>query len=437
MTENPIEISKEFSTVLNFLENSNKNLFITGKAGTGKSTLLRHFLKTTKKNAVVLAPTGIAAINITGQTIHSFFRFPTQILFPHIVEKLPGDAIYRKLDIIIIDEISMVRADLLDAIDLFLRRCGPQHGKPFGGIQMVFFGDLYQLPPVVVRAELEVFSKLYESPFFFKANAFKEVEIKKIELTKIYRQADPVFIDLLEAIRHNNIKKEHFDLLNARYEPFFDPNDEKDHYITLTATNNVAADTNRKRLTQLTGEIFSYDATVEGIFRPEIYPTEEFLKMKNKAQVLFIRNDPNGRWVNGSIGTVVNCGEHIIQVEISDPASGIVNLLNVERIEWKNVKYTLNKDTKKIEVKTVGKFEQFPLKLAWAITTHKSQGQTYDRVAIDFGWGAFAHGQAYVALSRCRTIEGIKLLRQIKKEDIILDRHVVEYMNFKTELDVF
>lgn len=296
-----IEFNEDFTTAFNLMENSQHSIFITGKAGAGKSTLLRYFRENTKKKVVVLAPTGIAAINVSGQTIHSFFKFPIKLMTPDVIVRLHGDPILKGLQTIIIDEVSMVRADILDAIDCVLRQFGPLRDKPFGGVQMIFFGDLYQLPPVVSSDEMEAYKTLYKSAFFFNANVFKEQKLKKIELRKIYRQKDPEFISLLESIRNNRVSDQELAKLNSLYDPFYMTKTDV-HHVTLCTTNSVAQNINQEKLARIKEKEATYEADVEGDFRKEIFPTEQFLVLKKGAKVIFIRNDPQKRWVNGTLG---------------------------------------------------------------------------------------------------------------------------------------
>lgn len=425
LEKDPLELSSDFKNALDLIENEGKHLFITGRAGTGKSTLLQLFRNTTKKKTVVLAPTGIAALNVKGQTIHSFFGFPPKPLEPHEIKKRRKRSLYKKMELLIIDEISMVRADLLDNIDRFLR-INREIPLPFGGVQVVFFGDLFQLPPVVAsEVEAMKFQFQYESPYFFSSFVISEgFPIEMLELRKVYRQDSRHFLRLLEAVRLNRIDFEDLEEFNERYLPNFQA---EDFYITLSARNATANRINNKELGQLETEEKVYLATVSGIFKETLYPTEAALKLKVDAQVMFIKNDPEKKFVNGTIGKVKSLHPDLIKVEVEEN-SGLRRLIEVERMEWEIVKYREDeKDARKIKTETLGTFRQFPLKLAWAITIHKSQGKTFDKVIIDLGRGAFEHGQTYVALSRCRTLEGIVLKQRLQGKDIMTDERVVQF----------
>ncbi len=411
---------------LEFLDSCEMPLFITGKAGTGKSTLLRHFVKNAKgKNIIVLAPTGVAALNAGGQTIHSFFRFPHHPIQSSQIKKVAKSkrALYENLDMIIIDEISMVRADMLDNIDAFLRKNGPQKGRSFGGVRMVFFGDLFQLPPVIAHEiEEQLMKMFYETPYFFSANALQHSGLKTINLEKIYRQKDREFMELLNAVRHKSLSYEQLTLLNKRYRPDFRPEDDG-FYITLTATNSKAASINKKHMEALPGRKTAYGAQRSGSFPANLLPNEEKLILKKGAQVMFVRNDPGQRWVNGSLGRVVDTDKESVLVE--HLSSGME--YEVNPVEWEMVSYRFDESKRAVDADVIGTFKQLPLKAAWAITIHKSQGKTFDRVIIDTGRGAFASGQIYVALSRCTSLEGIVLKKRIRMEEIMTDDAILEF----------
>ena len=420
----PLELNAAFREALDRMEKTKENIFITGKAGTGKSTLLKLFKKTTRKQLVVLAPTGIAALNVGGQTIHSFFGFPPKPLHPQELKKRRNHKLYKKLDVVIIDEISMVRADLLDNIDVFLRK-NREIAQPFGGCQMIFFGDLFQLPPVVAnQIEANLFEGYYETPFFFSAYCFQTgFEMEFFELNKVYRQEGRHFLRLLEAVRTNRVDYEDLEDLNERYDPDFNP---PFYYITLSPRNALVDRINKQKLDQIEEELFFYNAEVKGNFDNRRYPTEEILQLKVGAQVMFVKNDSERAFVNGTLGKVVELSKNKIKVEIK--INGKPSILDVGKAEWEVLKYRESAiDTNKIETETVGVFKQFPLKLAWAITIHKSQGKTFDRVIIDMGRGAFAPGQTYVALSRCRSLEGIVLKQRITHHDIMTNERVVQF----------
>lgn len=427
-----IEINKDFKKVLDLLENTGKNIFITGKAGTGKSTLLRYFLDGAKKHAVVLAPTGVAAINVQGQTIHSFFHFGIDIT-PQKAAKMPVSKeslrlLYKSLDLIIIDEVSMVRADLLDCVDKFLRKHGPDKALPFGGVQMAFFGDLYQLPPVVSGADREIFKSHYESPYFFSSFALKNCGLEMIELEKIYRQKDDYFIEILNAIRNNSVAEQELDWLNRRVDFGFEP-DRKEFYITLTSTNAQADEANARELAKLKERESVYHGLIQGNFDLKNLPTKEDLALKPGAQIMLLNNDSAGRWHNGSIGIIK---------KIKKPAGGeadeirvLLNdgsLVNVSPNTWEMYNYYYDKTSKQIESEPVGSFSQYPIRLAWAVTIHKSQGKTFERVIIDVGRGTFAQGQMYVALSRCTSLEGIILRKPVQLNHIYVDWRIVKFI---------
>jgi len=422
-----IDINEQFRHALNIMEDSDRSIFITGRAGTGKSTLLTYFRNTTQKKVAVLAPTGVAALNVKGQTIHSFFRFKPGIT-PDRVKKLRSDkpeSIYRKLDIIVIDEISMVRADLLDCVDRFLRMNGPEADKPFGGIRMAFIGDLYQLPPVVTGSEKIVFQSLYETPYFYGARVFDSFEMEFVELEKIYRQHDEQFISLLNGIRNNTINGEELELLNERYQPEFEPSP-NEFYVYLTTTNNLAEEINGKRLAELKGKLYTFTGRIEGDFGQEYLPTKIDLTVKAGAQVMMLNNDTEGRWVNGSIGKITGVtqngkGEDIIVAELADGEE-----VEIEPFTWEIFRFFVEGGGLQSEV--IGTFTQYPLMLAWAVTIHKGQGKTFDRVIIDIGKGIFAHGQMYVALSRCTTLGGIVLKKPALKKHIWTNYQVMDFL---------
>lgn len=427
-----LDFNAEFARAFDLLEKTRRHIFITGKAGTGKSTLLEYFRDHTTKNVVVIAPTGVAAVNVKGQTIHSFFRFKPDIT-PETVKNIrlrkENREIYQNLDAVIIDEVSMVRADLLDCIDVFLRKYGPSSRRPFGGIQMILIGDLYQLPPVVTRSEESIFRDIYKSPYFFSSNIFETIETEFIDLSKIYRQVDDEFVSLLNSIRHNEVSDEHLKKLNQRFDSEFIP-PEDGFFVYLTTTNAMADRVNENQLKRVHGEEFGFQGRIDGKFGERVLPTKEFLQVKTGAQVMLLNNDPNGQWVNGSIGKIVSVAEDlaatdVVQVELEDG-----QLVEVGPYSWEMFRFYFNQDTERLESESVGSFMQYPLKLAWAVTIHKSQGKTFSHVVLDVGaGGAFAHGQTYVALSRCTSLNGLVLRRPITKRDIILDPRIVTFMN--------
>ncbi len=415
-----IEYNDQFQAALTSLESGTKPLFITGKAGTGKSTLLKLFLEKTEKNCVVLAPTGVAALNVKGSTIHSFFGFRPGITVEKAREKgknVKKNSLIHSLHTIVIDEISMVRSDLLDCIDAFLQAANNKK-LPFGGIRMVFIGDLFQLPPVLRSEEKEVFEQVYESPYFFSSKAMKETTFEVIELEKIYRQNDLAFIEVLNAIRKNRVSPDQLDFINQRVIP----SAEKNPSIYLTAINQAADAINEEKLQTISSPLHSFPAVVEGEFENSYAPTDGDLKMKVGAQVMLLTNNPEGLWVNGTIGRVIEIKEKEILVQKEEGGR-----VTVEPFKWTLYKYRLD-EAKKLIHDEVGSFTQYPLCLAWAITIHKSQGKTFDRAVVDLS-RSFAPGQTYVALSRLRTFDGLFLKVPVKKEQIKMSHHVTQFFN--------
>ena len=423
-----IELNDQFKRALDIMEYTSESVFITGRAGTGKSTLLNYFRNATEKNIAVLAPTGVAALNVKGQTIHSFFGFKPSITIERVKKIRYSDEannIYKKLDAIVIDEISMVRADLLDCVDKFLRLNGPERKRPFGGIQMVFFGDLYQLPPVVTGTEKTVIKELYETPYFYSASVFDAVEMEFVELEKVYRQHEGQFLDLLNSIRNSTVSEDDLELLNQRYIPQFEP-PPNSFYIYMTTTNKLAGQINSQRITGLKGKAYSFTASIEGEFEDKYLPTATDLQVKVGAQIMMVNNDSDGRWVNGSIGKITGMavdkdGEAALIAELSDDTE-------VEIIPYTWEIFRFYAEEGQLQSETIGRFRQYPLMLAWAVTIHKSQGKTFDKVIIDIGRGTFSYGQAYVALSRCTTLEGIVLKKPILKKHIWTDYRVVNFL---------
>ena len=419
---------------MNLLEDTSKNLFITGRAGTGKSTLLEYFRSITKKNVVVLAPTGVAALNVKGQTIHSFFHFKPDITVAG-VKRLNRykTVIYKEIDVLIIDEISMVRADLLDCVDRFMRLNGKNPSLPFGGVQIVLIGDLYQLSPVVTSDDKELFENYYESPYFFDSKVFKTLNVKLVELTKHYRQVERKFIDLLNAVRNNSITTEQLNEINSRFDS---SHSNSNSYITLTTTNKLADEINQRCLSNISEKSYSYKAVVSGEFEKRVFPTDDLLTLKEGAQIMMLNNDPEGRWVNGSIGKIIKI-EHndldndILQITLDEGLN-----VSVAPYTWDVFRFRYDETGGKISSSKAGSFKQYPLMLAWAVTIHKSQGKTFDNVIIDVGYGTFAHGQLYVALSRSRTLDGIILKRKIEKRHILMDDRILHFFQkYKEEND--
>jgi hypothetical protein len=439
-------LTDEFKEILRVLNQTTDSIFISGKAGTGKSKLLQYFTEKTGKQFVVLAPTGIAALNVKGQTIHSFFRFAGGPIQANTLQPDPARRdLFEHLEMVIIDEVSMVRADLMDGIDWALRVNRNDRATPFGGVQMVLIGDLYQLPPVVVGNELSRFIKnTYGGEYFFNAPVFKNgFHYVRKELTHVFRQPDEAFKQILNRVRENKAGAKDFAVLNARHAdagdgPVADA-------VYLTTTNNDVKKINKINLEKLAAKEVVYQAVFTGKIEEEYnrayakvlakemtttqfeeqldnkFPADVHLKLKAGAQIMFIKNDGEKRWVNGTVGSVIKLDPEAIWVAVDDKTH------RVEREQWNEITYGYDGKTKEIREQTKGTFRQFPLKLAWAMTIHKSQGKTFDRAVIDIGRGAFAHGQTYVALSRCKTLGGIRLTKPIQAADVIVDPRVSEY----------
>ena len=426
-----MEQNSELALAWQFIENTGTHLFLTGKAGTGKTTFLRKLKRESPKRMVVIAPTGIAAINAGGVTIHSFFQIPFAPYVPESSFSTNGQATYRfrfgkekiniirSMDLLVIDEISMVRADLLDAVDEMLRRYRDRH-KPFGGVQLLMIGDLQQLAPVVKDEDWQMLKKYYDTPYFFSSRALKQTEYCTIELKTVYRQSDGAFLDLLNRIRENHCDPQVLEALNRRYLPDFQPRKEEG-YIRLVTHNYQAQRINNYELEQLPGRSYAFRATIDGKFPEYSYPTDELLELKKGAQVMFVKNDSSGehRYYNGMIGEVTDLSADSIEVRAKDSTAAFL----LQEEEWANAKYVLDEESKEIVEDIEGTFRQFPLKLAWAITIHKSQGLTFERAIIDAS-SSFAHGQTYVALSRCKTLEGLVLSAPLSAKAVISDRAV-------------
>ncbi len=423
-----LDHSPSFTQALAAIESGSGCLFITGKAGTGKSTLLSYFCQNATRRPVVLAPTGVAALNVKGQTIHSFFNFYIDVTPQKIRDgksKPRQPKLYKKLKTIIIDEISMVRADLLDCIDAFLRKYGPHMMQPFGGVQMIFIGDLHQLPPVVAAQEREIFKSLYPTPYFFSAQALRDVPLAFIELEKIYRQKDGAFVALLNKVRENTASDADLRKLNSRCggegkKGEFSP-------ITLTATNQRADEINAQRLEALKGRRLVSRAEVKGDFTKDYFPTAPELQYKIGAQIMLLNNDSARQWVNGSIGVIEAIGKdeegkEYLKIRLQDTNESV----RVTRYAWEIYRFGVEGET--ITAESVGTFMQYPFRLAWAVTIHKSQGKTFERVHIDLGRGAFASGQVYVALSRCTAFEGITLATPIGRGSIRTDAQIHDFL---------
>lgn len=444
MTTNPVRITTDL------INQSDRNIFLTGRAGTGKTTFLRSLKQNTYKNTIIVAPTGIAAINAGGVTIHSFFQLPfgNYVPKPHAFTEAPGfkmtdpvslikqlqirdkkRQIIRQLDLLIIDEVSMLRADTIDAIDLVLKHIRQRHNEPFGGVQVLFIGDMLQLPPVVKENEWRILKNYYDSMFFFDSLILKKHPPIYIELDKIYRQHDPVFISMLNNIRQGQINPLEIETLNQHYFPFHKTTAE-DRTITITTHNKKADDINQNFLNSLKTKEHFYHAEVIDDFPEHQYPIDEKMTLKMGAQIMFIKNDPSGQglFYNGKIGVISKLTNDEIEVTTEDSTSPIL----VEKYTWENIRYALNEQTKEIEEKVIGKFIHFPIKLAWAITVHKSQGLTFEKAVLDIS-ESFAPGQIYVALSRLTGLKGLILKSKINFDGLRIDQKVSDYSNQKME----
>jgi ATP-dependent DNA helicase PIF1 len=420
-----IEITDEYRVVSKLVEGGFPIVFVSGKAGTGKSTLIHYLRHTFKKNVVVVAPTGVAALNVKGTTIHSYFQFPPRIVTDEDIKEVKDRRLYTKLDLLVVDEVSMVRADLVDAMDKFLRLNGRHQNRPFGGTQILLVGDLFQLPPVVTRSEESVlFARKYTSPFFFSAKTLENCQLAPVELSKIFRQRDPVFTDMLNKVRVAEQLNTVIPMINATCSA---PDKDDQHIITLTCTNAAADQVNARELAKLPGEPTVFKGQVSGKFavKDEKLPSPLNLSLKLGAQVMFTKNDGQKRWVNGTIGRVTAFKEASIQVELITDHPGALH--EVQRAKWESFKYEYDYTDDKIKTVTTGTYIQYPLMLAWAVTIHKSQGKTLERVRVDLGDGAFASGQVYVALSRCRTLTDIALARPIDKHEVKCDERIKRF----------
>ena len=436
--------NKELYFAEQFVLHTNRNIFLTGKAGTGKTTFLKEVLKKSKKNTVVVAPTGVAAINAGGVTIHSMFQLPTTSFIPTSdyinpdfftnvtdlakIQKLRKEKrkVLQELELLVIDEISMVRADLLDAVDLTLRRVR-KSGLAFGGVQVLAIGDLFQLAPVVREHTWNTLSNFYKSPFFFHALAWQRSDALSIELLQVYRQSDQNFIDILNRIRNGVKSDDDLDVLNKQWDSIID-----NEMITLTTHNKTANKINEDQLSKLDTPEITLEAKVTGRFFESSFPTQEKIVLKVGAQVMFIRNHPEGLYFNGKLGKLVGKTDDLLKVKLADEDKTIM----VDKEEWKNTSFELNDTTKEIETKELGTFTQYPLRLAWAVTVHKSQGLTFDSLQLDLE-NSFAAGQLYVALSRCRSLEGLKLLTKLKSANVIVDNRILEFYNAISVDDTF
>ena len=435
-----------FQLASDFIQYTNRSVFLTGKAGTGKTTFLKYIKQQSHKQTAVVAPTGVAAINAGGATIHSFFQLPFTPFIPENKGFGKDDSlndkhslmsrvrlnnerrkVMQQLELLIIDEISMVRCDVLDAIDTVLKSVRHRNYEPFGGVQVLLIGDMYQLPPVVPDSEWQILSQHYRSPYFFDSRVMETQPPAYIELNKIYRQSDQHFIDILNQVRNNEMDDAGMKILHSRYLPSFIPN-EKDGYINLTTHNYKADQTNANDLSNLSGKLFSFKAIIEGDFNEKAYPADETLYLKIGAQVMFIKNDldKSKRYFNGKIGVINKIENDVVFVQCKNETE----LIEVKKDIWKNVRYTVNKQTQQVDEDEIGSFTQFPLRLAWAITIHKSQGLTFEKAVIDAGQ-AFAPGQVYVALSRCTSLEGMVLLSRITPGSLHTDQRIINFSKNK------
>jgi hypothetical protein len=440
-----IEINPQFEQVLNFVNQTNQLIFLTGKAGTGKTTLLKYIKKNTFKQMSIVAPTGVAAINAGGSTIHSFFQFPFTPFLPNIKENGEIDAtksnlpalkynsqrlaIFRNLELLVIDEISMVRADLLDQIDITLRQTRRKWNAPFGGVQVMFIGDMYQLPPVVQNEEWKFLGEIYQNPYFFESLVIRKHPPVYIELEKIYRQKEDTFINLLNKVRNNNLDNKSLQLLNSHYKQSISDVDYQNN-ITLTTHNRKADEINSRNLNALKEKSFSFKCKVEGNFSEKSFPADEVLVLKKGTRVMFLKNNAEKNYYNGKIGVISFIDENKIKVKCDEDTAEI----DVSKEVWTNISYKVDRKTKRIDEEILGTFSQYPLRLAWAITIHKSQGLTFDKLIIDAA-ESFSAGQVYVALSRCRSLKGLTLSTQIQPQSLMNDKHILGFSAGKHNLE--
>lgn len=419
----------EYQAAIDFLRNDQGHLFVTGRAGTGKSTLLRALRAALEDEMVILAPTGLAAVNVGGQTIHSFFGFPPRLVKPDDIRRSRNGTVMRRLKLIVIDEVSMVRSDLMWAIDQSLRINRGRPREAFGGVRLVMFGDLHQLPPVVQEADAaEYLDANFGGPFFFSVGALREgVGTFLLELSHVFRQSDAKLVEVLNRVRDGNVSDDDLAILNTRVSPIRTLS-EGESYVILTPTNAAAQRINIAYLEALPGRSHTYQAGVTGDYSASAQPTDAELVLKSGAKVILLRNDPDGRWVNGTIAYISRLEQNRVWVTINGKEH------EVEQAAWEQHRYAYDKTAEKIVETVAGTFRQFPLRLAWALTIHKAQGLTLERVYIDLGRGTFAHGQAYVALSRCKSLEGLALARPLRSADILFDPAALGYRRAFSEI---
>ena len=418
-----LEWNEGFREAVEWVQGSRDSLFITGRAGSGKSTLLRYLKRRILHDPVVLAPTGVSALVVGGETVHGFFRFPPRVLFSWDAETTGHRDALRRLDTLVIDEVSMLRADALAAMEAVLRRHGPQPGALFGGVRLILFGDLHQLPPVLPRSEEEALRSEHEGPWFFQTRAFRKLRFRRIFLDKVYRQKDPMFLDRLERARRATPSREDLDAWNSRVER--NSTEESESLaVMLTATNAVALRRNEEAMSALPGPERCYEGRFEGVFEQSNVPVPSLLSLREGAQVMFQRNHPERLWVNGTLGVVTGMEEDSVWVSIA--SDGKVVRVGLET--WRQIAYEEDPVTGRLQERELGLYHQLPIKPAWAVTVHKSQGQEFERAHVDLGQGAFAHGQTYVALSRCRSFEGLSLGRALRREDFQIDPLVRDFM---------
>jgi ATP-dependent DNA helicase PIF1 len=417
-----ITLSDEQKTLFEVMEQTRQHLFITGRAGAGKSVLLRHFRENTKKKVVVAAPTGIAALNVRGQTLHSLFKLAPQLhRHGNLTPNNRAAMLLKRIDTLVIDEISMVRADLLDAVDERLREA-TKKDMPFGGVQVIMFGDVYQLPPVVEEGLMPYFEAVHGGYFFFNALVWREAEFKIYELTQVFRQKDPIFKDVLNAVRDGSVIDAQIKQLNARHGiPV-----PAEGTVTLAPTNSLVTNINQRRLDQLEGKAYEYKATITGEMKRSTFPTEEVIQLKVGAQVVLLQNDKDKRWVNGTVATIAKLKKDDKEEGITVHVDGIDYELEVTT--WEEIRYEYDPAEGKVKEEVVSSFTQYPIRLAWALTIHKSQGQTYESVALDLTTATFAPGQLYVALSRCTSLEGLYLKMPVARKHIIVEPKVTAFM---------